>query len=69
MLGSDSALKLDQGWGLSNEFQHLPLSALEKQVYSGSQEIIKVLTNRRLINLISIRPVDILVQILVSTVE
>jgi len=51
MLGYNKALLLDQGWGLTNGVQRLPLSMLEKQVYE-SHNIIKVLTDRRQITVL-----------------
>ena len=67
MLGYNKALLLDQGWGLTNQHQYMPLSALEKQVYEPGQ-VIKVLTTKRQLQFISLRPVDILAQIVKAIV-
>lgn len=63
LLGYNKALMVFQGWGLNNHFQYLPLSGLEKQVYQETQ-VLNVLTNKRALTLVSVRPVDHLYSIL-----
>ncbi len=68
MLGYNKALMLDQGWGLTNQYQSLPISAIEKQVYE-SHNIIKLLTDKRQIIILQLRPIDQLVSLLKQIVQ
>ena len=68
MLGYNKALQLHQGWGISNEIRYQPLSILERQVYHPHQ-VAHVMTTKRLVTLVTLRPVDQLVALLKSLVE
>jgi hypothetical protein len=59
MIGGNHALKLDQGWGINNGYQYMPIHEMEKQVYDAFDlQTIKILTNKRLLNLVALRPID-----------
>ena len=59
MLGANPALRSEPMWGLSNFLNYMPLSILERQVYDAAQfQPIKVLTNKRHINIVQLRPID-----------
>lgn len=50
---------------MSNGIQYMPLPSFEKQVYQPHQ-IVYVMTNKRMVSLVEIRPVDQLFAILRS---
>ncbi len=51
---------------MSNQISYLPLSIFEKQVYEPHQ-VLSVLTNKRAINFVQVRPIDQLLAILKLT--
>lgn len=58
-MGGNNALKINQSWGLNNRIQYMPISEMEKQVYDAFDlQTVKILTNKRLINLVVLRPID-----------
>lgn len=58
-MGGNNALKINQSWGLNNRLQYMPISEMEKQVYDAFDlQTVKILTNKRLINLVVLRPID-----------